>query len=412
MFTVEDYIEILSGLHSTSVDVKLVKSDYNLINSLGRQTVKGIAYTDRQFELAKNKILFYKDELENNGITVNDSINNLRLPLRQIDRSRWIRITDRLGDDAVYESTMSPFIAIRFSFQKKLISALDRLSRTIGSKPYHYDKINKIQYFQYSEKNLYEIVNAFKDKNFELDDTVKQLMEDIEYMKNNKESYVPGIYGLKLKNLHKNAIKYIISDAGKPTIDNLALYKDREKLYGISHFDTHDLDISINKLTPLSQTIVRRDRRTIFINNKEAPFDRVTESILELNRYPVLVVLNEQNDFDNMHIVYKSFVNIFPSEDFCVLYRKSNDNIDNTHFNQYIKDNNINNSLAKDSKIVYTNTSKMSKTLLKSEWKPRCAILMGSVHTFKINNYLDELDLVIHYDSEMTPFRQYRDDRY
>ena len=62
-YTIEDYIEILSGIvepddifGSFNVD----DSDKGLIFSLAKQTIKGIPYTDRQYELAKSKVIYYK----------------------------------------------------------------------------------------------------------------------------------------------------------------------------------------------------------------------------------------------------------------------------------------------------------------------------------------------------------------
>jgi hypothetical protein len=115
-------------------------------------------------------------------------------------------------------------------------------------------------------------------------------------MNNNKKNYVPGIYSLKLKNLHAKAIDYAISTIGSPDVDNLAMYKDRDQLLGITHFDEDDLNNSIRKLTTLSQKIVKRTSSNILINSDEHVFDRVAESILELNRYPLLVVLNDETE--------------------------------------------------------------------------------------------------------------------
>jgi len=126
-------------------------------------------------------------------------------------------------------------------------------------------------------------------------------------MHNNKNNYIPGIYGLKLQNLHTKAIDYMISSVGNPDVDNLALYKDRSQLFGIKHFDEGDLNSSINKLTTLSQKIVKRTRPLILVNNTEHTFDRVAESLLELNRYPLLVCLNDGNDFSSLQTVHYSF---------------------------------------------------------------------------------------------------------
>ena len=99
-------------------------------------------------------------------------------------------------------------------------------------------------------------------------------------------------------------------------------------------------------------------------------------------------------------------LDIFSDDSFCTLYRKDNNNQENIAFNQYIKDNKLNNSLDYNSKVVYTTINKMSKTIIKSNWKPQAAILMGSVRQNpSISAYLSEVDLVIHYDTDLTPWQ-------
>ena len=108
-----------------------------------------------------------------------------------------------------------------------------------------------------------------------------------------------------------------------------------------------------------------------------------------------------------MRTVHHSFRNIFDNETFCTLYRKDNSTVNNIDFNQYIQENKLNNSLAINTKIVYTSVNKMSKVLLKSKWRPQSAVLMGSRRTTKIEHFLNDLDLVIHYDTDVTPFRRF-----
>ena len=98
MITIEDYIEILAGIQDTisgSNNFVIDRSDYNLVTSLARQTFRGIPLTDRQYELTKQKLLEYKTQFEsNNIINIEINFNNLRMPLRSIDRSRWVKIVD------------------------------------------------------------------------------------------------------------------------------------------------------------------------------------------------------------------------------------------------------------------------------------------------------------------------------
>ena len=395
VITIEECIEALAGTHDSLVCLDSVNfSDIGLVNSLARQTVRGTPYTDRQLELAVSKVETYKTILEVIDIDVDSSIKQLRMPLREIDRSRWIRL-EPTSDEVC--------IAVRFSFRKNLISALEN----IQPNSIHYDKIKKIHYFEFNEKNLHSIVNALTGKGFEIQPELQERYNILEMMNNNKKNYVPGIYGFKLENLHTKAIDYAISTIGEPDTDNLAMYKDRDQVMGIEHFDEDDLNNSINKLTTLSQKIVKRKNSTILINSNEHTFDRVAESILELNRYPLLVVLNDDSDFENMRTVHHSFRNIFDNETFCTLYRKDNSTVNNIDFNQYIQENKLNNPLAINTKIVYTSVNKMSKVLLKSEWRPQSAVLMGSRRTTKIEHFLNDLDLVIHYDTDVTPFRRF-----
>jgi len=118
----------------------------------------------------------------------------------------------------------------------------------------------------------------------------------------------------------------------------------------------------------------------------------------------LLVCLDSESDTDDLTTVFHSFRNIFANEDFCVLYRKDNDTTENKHFNQYIKENNLNNSLGNNSKIVYTTQDKLVKTLLKGNWSPKSALVFGCTRQVKIKTYLDELDLVMYYDTDVSPF--------
>lgn len=404
LITIEDCIEALAGTHEHIVCSKEIEfSDKGLIYSLARQTVRGTAYTDRQRELAISKATHYKSILEEVDIDVTTSVTQLRMPLRSIDRSRWIKLKNIEQSLITFNKPDEQYIAVRFSFQKKLISALEN----INSKPIHYDKINKTHYFEYNERTLHNVVSALTNKGFEIQPELQERYEILEMMNNNKKNYVPGIYSLKLKNLHAKAIDYAISTIGSPDVDNLAMYKDRDQLLGITHFDEDDLNNSIRKLTTLSQKIVKRKSSNILINSDEHVFDRVAESILELNRYPLLVVLNDESELENLQKVHQSFRNIFSNDDFCSLYRKENISPGNTEFNEYIKQNKLNNSLAIKSKVVYTSINKMSKVMLKSEWRPQAAILMGSRRSTKVDQFLQELDLVIHYDTDVSPFRKF-----
>ncbi len=405
MKTVEDCIEILVGLQEHNGTFSIESSDYNLVTSLARQTVKGIAYTDRQCELAKQKIIYYKAQYENNGYNINIAIENLRMPLREVDRSRWVKIVDSPDNILERQQTDGPWIAVRFIFQKKLIGCIETIKRRLGEGIY--DKQNKIHYFPFTEKTAYEIISQFNEtNNFEVENQLKEYYGKLLNMKSNKENYLPGIYSLKLRNLHEKSFDYALSSIGEPDIDNLCRYYDQKDRFGLDYFDDEDLRKSLRPLTPLTQKVVNRTKTQIQINPKEYTIENIAETVLELYRFPLLVVLTEQNCHSELVQFHKAFNGIIPNESCSVLFRLDNDP-EGMEFNQYIKHNNLNNLVDNTTKIVYISNNKIPKPMLKSDWFPSAAITTTTSRSprAKTDSYLEGMDLVIHYDDGVSPWK-------
>jgi hypothetical protein len=403
METLEDCIEHLVGIQSRETDkFDIDSSDYNLLTSLARQTFKGTAYTDRQAELAKQKLLQYKDQFDANGYNIDDSYSNLRMPLRSIDRSRWVKVFD---EEHLISDEEGPWIGVRFIFQKKLITAIERMNKFLGEGLY--DKVEKIHYFKFNENTCYEIINTFNENNnFEVEDQLLEYYEKLLEMKKNQDKYIPGIYSFKLKNLHEKSFNFAISSIGEPNIDNLCNYYDKKDQFGLEHFYQEELQQSLKSLTPLAQKVVNRSQASIFVNNKEHTVNNLAEVVLELYRFPLVIVLHEDTCYDHLTQFNKAFQNIIPSERMSVMFR-----LDNTPegkpFNEYIKQHNLNNVVDKDTKIVYISSNKIPKPLLKSEWFPSAAITTFAGKAYgdaKTSTYIGELDLIIHYDNQLSPF--------
>lgn len=404
MFTVEDYIEFLTGFKG-SADIKLDKSDYALMFSFAKQIARSIPFTDKQCELAKTKITYYKDELIKNDYEVND-LTQLRMPLRSIDRSRWVRIVEKINDPKLTIEDNGPWIALRFIFQKKLIGGIERIQSSLDEKIY--DKEKKIHYFSLNENSVYEILSSFNEQNnFEVDQQLTDYYEKILKMKNDKEQYVPGIYNFKLKNLSLKGVEYAVSTIGEPDINNLCYYYDQRERLGLEHFDEEDIYQSVKSLTPLTKKIVNRKQDNILVNKKEYTRENLVESVLELYRFPLLIILNDETCHDELLQFYKAFNGIIPDESCSVLFRLDNTG-EGKYFNQAVKQYNLNNPVDNNTKIVYIN-NKLPKPLLKTSWAPISAITNYSGKTYgsdKLEAYLNDIDLVIHYDDDVSPWKR------
>jgi hypothetical protein len=401
-YTIEDCLELLVGIQDSESDTFVVKNeDYAILTSIARQVFKGTGLTDRQYELIKTKLVSYKHMFSHD---LTKSFNTLRIPLRELNREKSITITSK--DDEL-------LIAVRFIFNKKLLSNIEKVKSEADR--HSYDSTSKIHYFPFNERNVLCVVQHFKNSNFDIQQELLTYFDKVEKMNNNKEEHIPGIYSFNLKNLSDKAINFMVSSIGKPSKENLAIYNDRKDQLGLHYFEQEELENSLNALTVLSKKIVTRKLYTVLISPEKYPIERVMESLLELNRFPLLVILPtvlQQNDksLDGLIAVHNSLTNIFFNEDISVLFRVDNDT--GRTFNEYIKTNKLNNPIDSNTKVVYINTNKFPKPLLKSNWIPSAVLTIGSHRmNTKVNDYISPMDLIIHYDTDITPFTRIKADK-
>lgn len=402
--TIEDCLDIAIGNNCDFDKFLLEKSDVSLLYSLGSQISKGTALTDRQLYLLQTKLLKYADQFDHAGINIDEAKDTLRMPLRSIDRSKFVKIKDDR-------------IVIRFPFTKKLILLIEDIKKTIGSDDHFHQKGSHIHTFAYNENTVYHIVSNFVNKDFEIDDKLLNDYKQLQDIVQNSHLHIPGIYNFKIKNCHKNTKNYITNKLGNPNIDNLALFKDRQKLYGLKYFDRADLNKSMSKYNTLSQKIINRSKFKVYLNSTEWTFDNITESLLELERFPILIIFNKNSKnaiIDDLSYAQQSLKNVIDNKDVSVLFRMDNSQPENIYFNEYIQHNNLNNPVAENTKVVYISNDNIPKPLLISGWKPLTVISMGCFNDpQKVKFYLQNYDLTIYYDEQISPMMNYaRTDSY
>lgn len=394
VYTLEDLLELLVGLKGQG-SFQIDSSDQNILQSIGRQVFRGIALTDRQYDVVKQNILKYKDQFSALDYNIDVAIESLRMPLRQIDRSRWIKIVLQEKE---------PFLAIRFIFNKKYIERLTAI-KTSSHNDYTYDKEQKIHYFQLTEKNVYNIIKEFKDCEFDIDPELMTLYTKIETIVNNPEQYVPGIYNYEIKNVNDNTRQYINELLGNPTQENLYMFRDRKEMLGLYQIDAEHLNASMLKLDSLTKKIVQRKHTRIFINREEHVLNSVMGSLQKLSRFPMLVVLGD-DPLKDLIEVNNSLNGWIDTNEMSVIFRLENNEYGKS-FNEYIRDHKLNNRLDKNTKVVYTSKrSKINKPLIKSGWVPDCcfAIELNHYDSGKLSDFVNQSDLVIYYDNTSAPW--------
>ena len=77
-------------------------------------------------------------------------------------------------------------------------------------------------------------------------------------------------------------------------------------------------------------------------------------------------------------------------------------------FNQYVKEQGLNNIVDKNTKIVYISNNKIPKPLLKGGWIPKGIFTVGSKKiSHNIEAYVANQNLIIQYDEDTSPHYSY-----
>lgn len=374
MTYIEEYLEDLANNHlskSSNVDA--------IYYSIYKQTIRGIALTDRQYKLVSSKIF----EVYN--------IQDLpcKLPLRQIDRSKYITVVshaDMLGSDSVYESYKNTWkwIKVRFPFSKKDIVKIESV-KPIKNQYYYHKKGSHEHYYFLHPTHAFGIVEAFKNRGFEIDSQVLELANAAKEIFENKNNYIPS---------KENFNDYLQG------LTDIQKY-DRSHRYGF-----HSPVVTAMNLT--EEIAFRGNRAQVLAHPDVYSINDITQSLKYLDRYPLLVCIDITDAYQQLSEWHNSFD--VPNELQSVLFRVDNEGNNVSDFNQYIKDNNLNNWVDENTKIVYISKQMLPKVLLKANYKPICAVAKTSTRcNSTVQTFINfHCDLIIYNDKMESFFNKSR----
>lgn len=366
-------------------------SEKTIFSSINRQVKKGSALTERQYLLVKSKILEKQEHLDIENLET--IVSKVSMPFRHIDRSQYVSI---VKEEKMFNG--SPSIKIRFPFKKKTIVDLER----IVSKHRHiykHDSGSHEHYFKLCESVIVDIVDTFSNKNFVIDNVLIEYAQQIREYMNNLHSFVPGVYNYELCNFKEAALKVIQDEIGTIDNTNVLKLKDRQRRYGIAHIDCNNPGGLVGHLSFRLDTDVLVDPDLWSIDN-------VVESLIKLDRFPLLVLVDDGSELEQVSKVYNAFKNVVPNTKQVCLFRVETTD-KRYNLNNFIQDQQFNTFLDNTIDIVYIVKSKLPKLLLRVDWKPICTYSMSSARSNKmLSLYVEETsDMIIYHDKEHSPFR-------
>ena len=386
------YIEDVLHLLVNNIGIK--ESDQSIMTSISRQLQRGIALTDRQYQLMLDKISAYKLQLESNNIFFENRLPT-KLPLRVIDRSKTIDIVTHaeMNGDKPYETHKQNWlwIKVRFPFSKKLIAKLDSIKISNASK-YHHVKGTHEHFFRLNGSAVVKIINAFKHSNFEIQDAVMDYYYKSQDILDNSDKFIAQVKDNQFYNVPDDIVKDLYN------YNSDLIVADRRIRFGYKTC-MPEYDQS------LTQKIAFRKTVNFNVDPEQYSLEDIANAIKHLQRFPALVLIDESDSFEQLKLLHRVFDYIDNTKQ-SVLFRIDNTDSKNFNLNQYIKDNVLNNWVDETTQIVYIKKNQLPKILLNSNFKPITAISITSYrNTSNVDVYCKfNCDLIICHDKEQSYF--------
>ena len=386
ILNLEDCLEHLAGMRESPVKFTIEQTDFTIMNSIARQCFKGMALTDRQSALMKEKLQTYRDQFVNLDWDFDYAVNQLRQPLRSIDRSKYIKLQDNT-------------IVVRFPFNKTDICYIHEFAGT--AEGYHHAKGTHIHYFEYNERNVLNLLNRFTKKDFAIDDELLEIYNKAKFINDNPAEYLSGIDdNYNLININSKLALTIQEEVGEASVKTFTKLYDRRFRYGFNHIA--NLGKARNAL--MHEIASRKEAMHHSKPSTESTQD-VSNALWELDRFPLLVVLDPTHAEEQLYTLANHYRDILDSNEQSVLFRLEDKD---SGFNQLVKDRKLNNWVDKTTKVVYISKSKLPKLLVKNEWKPSAAFSFTSSLDRYLNNYVSfNCDLIVYREEQMSPMRRH-----
>ena len=225
---VENYIEFIGGFRSyenqplmlfetVEPPISLARYDVKIINSLSIQTGElNQPYTDKQADLAVKLIEKYKRQLFNlsPSVVLPSKLDNFRLGIRQIDRSKTVVLEDN-------------HILVKFPYNTELIGTVRKLvTDSIGSVRFNSD--TKVWHMDLTEWMVNWVMTVLPKYEFTIDPRIAQIYDRILQCENQNYKIIlrQGADKFYLENANQSLVNYIDRNLGGFGLDNLLVLAD------------------------------------------------------------------------------------------------------------------------------------------------------------------------------------------
>lgn len=381
---IEDLIISLAVGH-----IRLNMWDQKVVSSFYSQICQGSGFTEKQSLLALRIIKRYQAQLHSmhsKDILPLVDTPQYRLSIRKSISARSIRIVD--GDE--YYSRL---IEVKFPYSEEIIAEIRKYRNSNPLSHAVWNKEKSAWMFSLSEEHIVFLMTVFKDEEFDMDEEFENYRNQISDIIVNMDQYVPM---LTMSNdvptiINKN--KFI------PEIDELNLLGSifKARMLGINHWE-QSIDDYLESIDVSTKNFLKSDLSKI-TKLKANDEDLVCLKNVLSHLGPTLFIIPGVNEFEklqSMHVILKE-MNI-EDKDISVMFRLDSDT--GKQFNEFVKNNLLNNPITDDTKIVFI-SGKIPKPLIKSNLKFNSIMNLGfnNAH-YSLRDYVKNHQNLVFFDVE------------
>jgi len=381
MITVDTLLIELFRQGIETLHPQIPARDKKVLISLARQINSGHFLTENQSKLL---VKIFKENSNHIFDPLSENLTAIETPTW----SHSFRVLDQVRKIFLAKEHEGR-ILVEFTYNKRLRQQITELNKTIEGQML---SINNRQYsVPLTEKNLHQVVNAFKPQGFSIDPLVMKFYEEISeiYEKSSNQFDVFNLSNEKIINL-------INHDIGGISEDNLILLNDRRLKFQYSVFPK-------NPENSLKNSLANRPSSRVWINSSTTSLDDLVTALYELNRLPVLFVFNGHDSkecLQNLKKMEKSLKNCDLNK-VGIYFRFDSAGDSNKDFNASISHLGYNVKLDKQTLVAGIANNKLPKFMLKNGWYPNSVISFSN--NFKSNKtsvYCDAVDLIVYYNDK------------
>jgi|APGre2960657404_1045060.scaffolds.fasta_scaffold11555_2 hypothetical protein len=381
MITVDTLLIELFRQGIETLHPQIPARDKKVLISLARQINSGHFLTENQSKLL---VKIFKENSNHIFDPLSENLTAIETPTW----SHSFRVLDQVRKIFLAKEHEGR-ILVEFTYNKRLRQQITELNKTIEGQML---SINNRQYsVPLTEKNLHQVVNAFKPQGFSIDPLVMKFYEEISeiYEKSSNQFDVFNLSNEKIINL-------INHDIGGISEDNLILLNDRRLKFQYSVFPK-------NPEKSLKNSLANRPSSRVWVDSNITSLDDLVMALYELNRLPVLFVFNGHDSkecLQNLKKMEKSLKNCDLNK-VGIYFRFDSAGDSNKDFNASISHLGYNVKLDKQTLVAGIANNKLPKFMLKNGWYPNSVISFSN--NFKSNKtsvYCDAVDLIVYYNDK------------